>query len=118
MVGQASTPFQPQGESVTTDLGGDALLVGSEGEDSAVYRMDVPRALDDVPSAGAEPPSTSPTPEPSARTSSPAAPAESGNRNDSGTPGRGGTFAAMMIAAGVAVVAGVAVYLVRGRRTG
>jgi hypothetical protein len=39
-VASAPLPRQPQGESVAVD--GDSLLVGSEGEDSAVYRVPVP----------------------------------------------------------------------------
>ena len=39
-VASAPLPAQPQGESVAVD--GDSLLVGSEGKDSAVYRVPVP----------------------------------------------------------------------------
>ena len=40
LVASAPLPRQPQGESVAVD--GDSLLVGSEGEDSAVYRVPIP----------------------------------------------------------------------------
>ena len=51
-VASAPLPRQPQGESVAVD--GDSLLVGSEGEDSAVYRVPVPGGAGS-PSATADP---------------------------------------------------------------
>lgn len=42
LVARAGLPLQPQGESLAVD--GDRLLVGSEGERSAVYDVPVPRA--------------------------------------------------------------------------
>ena len=42
VVAQAPLPLQPQGESITMDLDGDHLLVGSEGIRSKVYRIPVP----------------------------------------------------------------------------
>lgn len=118
VVAKAATPFQPQGESLTQELNGDGLLVGSEGKDSAVYRMDVPEQLGDAPSAGASPPATSAAPTPSASPTAgrtPAADDAEDEESPSGA-GRGGTTAAVLIAAVVAIVAGGAVYLLRGRR--
>ncbi len=39
-------PLQPQGESLTWDLDGSAVLVGSEGERSAVWRVPVPTVVE------------------------------------------------------------------------
>jgi hypothetical protein len=47
----APLPPQPQGESVAAE-GDDALLVGSEGEDSAVYRVPVPGGASAVGAEG------------------------------------------------------------------
>jgi hypothetical protein len=50
-VASAPLPRQPQGESLAVD--GDSLLVGSEGEDSAVYRVPVPGGTPASPAAAA-----------------------------------------------------------------
>lgn len=112
VVAQAPTPFQPQGESLTQELNGDALLVGSEGKDSAVYRMKVPGKMGNVPSADKTPPATSAAPSPSATATRSTQP----NESEPSVSGRGGTATALLIAAAVAVVAGVGVFLLRGRR--
>ena len=118
VVGQAATPFQPQGESVTTALDGDALLVGSEGKNSVVYTMTVPDKVGTAPSASSNPPTASASPQPSASPSKgPAADANDDTEDTGSTsPGRGGTTVAILIAAGVAIAAGGAVYL-RTRRS-
>jgi hypothetical protein len=51
LVASAPLPRQPQGESVAVD--GDSLLVGSEGEDSAVYRVPIPGDRDGGSTPGA-----------------------------------------------------------------
>lgn len=110
-VAQAPLPLQPQGESITMDLDGDSLLVGSEGVRSKVYRIAVPTSINDVPSSSASPPSTAsptPSPSPSEQTgngaeSEPPIPAEDG----------GGTLLAVGLAAAVALIAGAIVILIR-----
>ncbi|SDS34214.1 SdiA-regulated/phytase-like domain-containing protein [Microlunatus soli] len=115
VVAKAATPFQPQGESLSQELDGDGLLVGSEGKDSAVYRMDLPDRMGDAPSAGASPPeSAEPSPSPSAR-QTPAADGAAEDTDPTSGGARGGTTTAVLIAAAVAIVAGGAVYLLRGR---
>ncbi|HEY9291978.1 MAG TPA: hypothetical protein VIP98_11915, partial [Microlunatus sp.] len=100
VVDQAATPFQPQGESITTSLDGESLLVGSEGKDSAVYSMPIPQSLGQAPSAGASPPAESATPTPSASASTDkSSAAEDTDVEDSSGPGRGGTFGAIGLAA-------------------
>ena len=117
VVAQAPTPFQPQGESITTALDGKSLLVGSEGEDSAVYSMEIPQDMGQAPSAGASPPAESSSPTPSAsRSAGGDNESEDTDVSDSSGPGRGGTFAAIGLAALVAAAAGVGVYLIRARR--
>lgn len=119
VVARAATPPQRQGESITTTVDGDALLVGSEGKRSTVLRMDVPGGLDEVPSAAATPPgsaapnaSTAPSPSPTASTAEEDAgvPEET---DSAATTSRRGTIAAVGIAAAIAVVAGAVVVLVR-----
>lgn len=117
VVAQAATPFQDQGESVTTELSGDGLLVGSAGSKPVAYAMAVPTTMAAVPSPGPTPPtaSTSPVASPSP---SPTASAEAGeDTSDTGSaaPSRGGTTVAILIAAGVAIIAGASIYLRRGR---
>lgn len=64
-VARATLPFQLQGESLTVSLSGTALLVGSEGPQSAVLRVPIPTDLAVVPAAAeTPPPSPDPTPEP------------------------------------------------------
>ena len=62
LVAQALLPEQPQGESLAVD--GDRLLVGSEGERSAVYAVPVPSASQGTTAS----PSATPAPEPSGPT--------------------------------------------------
>jgi hypothetical protein len=129
VVARAATPVQRQGESITTTIDGEALLVGSEGRRSTVLRIGVPTGLGDAPSPSAEPPSTAsaePSDEPSpggapttARQSSPSPVAsteaegeEAENAEPPGTS-RQGTLAALGIAGAIAVVAGAVVVLVR-----
>ncbi|QDP98059.1 hypothetical protein FOE78_21070 [Microlunatus elymi] len=117
VVAQAATPFQPQGESITTSLDGKSLLVGSEGKDSAVYSMPIPQSVGQAPSAGASPPaeSATPTPTPSATARRSEAPQDTDVENTSG-PGRRGTWGAIGLAGLVAVVAAAGVYFARARR--
>jgi hypothetical protein len=116
VVARAAAPMQPQGESLSLDLAGDALLVGSEGERSAVFSMPIPGRVEDVPSAG-------PTPPPSGAASASASPSpDKGDdgglpppTGDTSGPNRTGTLVALILAAAVAAVAGVGVYWFRGR---
>ncbi len=109
VVAQAPLPLQPQGESITMDLNGESLLVGSEGIRSKVYRMAVPTSINNVPTSSASPPpTTSPSPSPSEQTETdedtePQIPAEDG----------GGTLLAVGLAAAVALMAGAIVILIR-----
>lgn len=113
VVARAATPAQQQGESITATFDGEALLIGSEGEDSDVLRIDVPTTMGEAPSASAGPPSTTsppngtdtPSQEESAATDEPA--------DSDAAAGRQGTLAALGIAAAIAVVAGAVVVLVR-----
>lgn len=52
-VASAPLPAQPQGESIAVD--GDRLLVGSEGERSAVYAVPIPETDDEEPPAAETP---------------------------------------------------------------
>ncbi len=52
-------PLQPQGESLTWQLDGSAVLVGSEGERSAVWRVPVPATELESPSISPKPAPTS-----------------------------------------------------------
>jgi hypothetical protein len=61
-------PLQPQGESVTWTADGGAVLVGSEGEDSEVWRVAVPAAV--VASSAAATPSANASPSRTATASS------------------------------------------------
>ncbi len=111
VVAQAPLPLQPQGETITMDLDGDHLLVGSEGLRSKVYRIPVPTSVLDTPTPSASPPPTpTPTPSPSA---------EPGGGEDIDAPiapeNPQGTLVAVGLAAGVAVLAAAAVILL-GRR--
>jgi len=133
VVARAATPYQPRGASLTQSLDGSALLVGSGGSDSVVYRMPVPTALRSAPTPGASPP-PSPASSPSAAkspgastttaTSSPSDQDPGGSTeadqdtdvDQNSRPGSSGTIAALLIAAGVAVAAGVGVHLARGRQ--
>lgn len=124
VVAQAPTPAQPQGESLTQSLNGSSLLVGSEGSDSQVYSMPIPTTMASVPKPGATPP---PSPDPSSR-SSPSAKAtgnqdpggqteadQNTNVNQNTAPRTEGTLEAILVAAAVAVAAGLGVYFARGR---
>ncbi len=158
---RAATPFQPQGESLTENLADDGLLVGSEGQRSAVYAMPVPSGLPSIPAAGATPSTVSTAspaagagasgspPEsasgratasvdPSASASTPAVDGSGAARSGTGSSGTGrsgtggsgtggsgtggsgtggsGTGIALLLAALVAVAAGLVAFLRSGRR--
>jgi hypothetical protein len=83
-------PLQPQGESVAFSADGRSLLVGSEGDDSEVWRVPLPAAA--AAAAATTVPPSAPAPSPPAATA-PAARA-----------GRGGPPPALL-AAGVALLA-------------
>lgn len=114
VVARAATPSQRQGESITTTFDGQALLIGSEGEDSAVLRIDVPAEVGQVPAPAATPPPLAPD---QAEDASPdaASPGPSGEvtADLASATRRQGTLVAIGLAAAVAVVAGLVVALVR-----
>jgi len=98
----ASTPIpaQRQAESLTLDLPGDALLVGSEGRASKVYSLAIPGAA---------------TPTPTTTPSDSGADESDPDAEEDATPAssRRGTFLAVGLAGVVALVAGVVVGLAR-----
>lgn len=96
-VARAALPYQPQGESMTVSLTGDALLVGSKGPNSQVLRVPIPTEL------AAAPPGTR-TPPPS-----PGPTAAAGAGGDGAN--RTGTFVALGLALLVSVAAGLVVLL-------
>lgn len=125
---RAATPVQRQGESITTTFDGDALLIGSEGKNSTVLRIDVPTSLAEVPTSSPEPSSTaasspstsvspaaSPRPSATSETPDQESPAAGDLPDDSDSAGinRSGTLVAIGLAAVVAVVAAGVVILVR-----
>lgn len=116
VVGQVAAPLQPQGESVTLDLAGENLLLGSEGEQSTVYQVPIPEDVGDAPEPSAEPPSTE---QPATPEASPTDGTDDNGEQPEDTgpsgPGRTGTFVALISAAVVAAVAGVGVFVARGR---
>lgn len=124
VVARVATPAQRQGESITTTFDGKALLIGSEGEDSAVLRIDIPPGMGEAPSSAATPPpeedgppqgndTTASSGDASGEPSGEASEAEEPAGSDPAVIGRPGTLAALGIAAVVAVVAGAVVGLVR-----
>ena len=106
VLARAPLPLQPQGESITMDLNGKDLLVGSEGVNSKVYRMAVPNSVRSAPRSSASPPPTS-TPTPSEEAN--------GDENEQAVPAEdgGGTLLAVGLAAAVALMAGAIVILIR-----
>ncbi|WP_026925776.1 hypothetical protein [Granulicoccus phenolivorans] len=114
---RAALPYQPQGESITAPLSGDGLLVGSEGTPSDVLRVPVPAAGETttVPVS-----SVPPTMEPSAQASAPGQMAAQPDESPTAPGNRSGTLVVLILAALVAVLAGLVAYFwepwVRGRR--
>lgn len=116
----APLPLQPQGESLTQSLDGEALLVGSEGRRSQVLRVPVPEAVtEDVPNPSA-PPTGDPAGQPQAEvqpvdqtSGAPAPPTDPGAAGN-----RSGTFAAVGLAALLALAGGLVVFLVGRHRDG
>jgi hypothetical protein len=101
-VAELTVPPQDQPESLTVSLTGKSLLVGSEGEDSAVYAIPVP------PGGG----TASPSPTPSEGGDQPDA-EEDVEADANAGQGRARTMLALGLAGLVAVVAGSVVALVR-----
>jgi hypothetical protein len=79
-------PLQPQGESVTFTTDGRAVMYGSEGKDSTVWKETLSGA--ELP---ADVPSTPATASPSATPTGHAGTARPGSGQDAGTSGKGGT---------------------------
>jgi hypothetical protein len=115
VVAQTGAPLQPQGESVSLDLDGESLLLGSEGEQSAVFSVPIPENVQEAPSPGAEPPSTDAPASPSAAPSQDSDDGGEVPQSSEPGPGRTGTFIALALAAVVSVIAGAGVFLARGR---
>lgn len=124
VVARAPLPLQPQGESITTTLDGEALLIGSEGTDSDVLRVAVPETVEDADESSAPPdPSAAPEPSADADPSGEATTDASGEATTEAEPvptetgggARTGTFLAVGLAALLAVAAGLVAALV-GRR--
>jgi len=120
VVARAATPYQPQGEALTQSLDGKSLIVGSAGKPSTAYTMPVPSTMNPAPSPGASPPQS---PGQSTSSSGKASNADPGgqtqadqdtNVNQNTAPGRGGTLEAVLVAAAVALAAGLSVYFARG----
>jgi hypothetical protein len=106
VLAQAPLPLQPQGESITMDLDGRFLLIGSEGVLSKVYRVPVPTTVGPVPTPSASPPSSpSPTPTPSASSDAEEEPAILTTDD--------GTWLAVGLAAVVALLAAGLVIVIR-----
>lgn len=117
---RAQLPSQPQGESITVDLDGQHLLVGSEGKNSTVLRVGIPDTMDTIPtaeaSAPAQPPEAIVTPRSTTGADDPGQEGQPQYDNESDTEGRSraGTWAVLGIAAVVALAAGGTVYLIDG----
>lgn len=109
VIGQSPTPAEPQGESLTVDLKGDALLVGSEGKNQPVYSMAIPASVEKAPKAGATP--GTPTPTPSASTAGTSS--SVGGSDDS--PGTSNIAQTLLVAGAVALVAGLVTFFIRRR---
>lgn len=107
-VARAPLPLQPQGESITMDLDGKNLLVGSEGVLSKVYRIAVPTTTSGAPTPSASPPA-SPSPTPTGSASAEPAEDDSAVLSQDGD----GTLLAVGLAAGVAMIAAAVVILIR-----
>lgn len=112
VIGRAPLPFQRQGESITVSLDGEQLLVGSEGENSDVYAVDIP---DDVKEAaeGASTPPPSAEPTPSETESQEARASEPEPEVPTPAIGRAGTVMAIGFAAVVALIAGLVVTMIK-----
>ncbi|GAA3610306.1 hypothetical protein [Microlunatus ginsengisoli] len=116
-IGSAAAPVQPQGETIALSLNGKRLMLGSEGNPSKMYVVDIPKSKgEDVPKGTSAPPDAS---------ASPSASSDGSGDGDAGTdtdtdvdggganPNRQGTLLALGLAGVVAVVAGGVVLLIR-----
>ncbi|SDD89514.1 hypothetical protein SAMN04489747_2002 [Auraticoccus monumenti] len=117
VVASAPLPLQPQGESLTQSLDGEALLVGSEGRRSQVLRVPVPEAVtEDVQNPSAPPTGSSSEPSgevrPVDQTTEEPAPETEETEGDGAAGDRTGTFVAVGLAALLALVGGAVVFLV------
>ncbi len=110
VIAQAPTPAEPQGESLSLNLAGTALLVGSEGKKQPVYQLAVPTSVQQAPSAGATPG----TPSPSASRSSTGESTSAAEVADDTTSGST-LLVTLLVAAAVAVVAGLVTFFIRRR---
>jgi hypothetical protein len=103
LVGTVTLPAQPQGEGISMSRTG-RVLVSSEGADTDVLRVDLPRALS-APGSGTPPASTGPSPSTGGPPAVPAAP----------RPKR--TLGDWLVSAAVAaVIAGLGYLTLRGSR--
>lgn len=125
VLASAPLPLQPQGESLTQSLDGEALLVGSEGRRSQVLRVPVPEAMSEEVENPSAPPAGSPVPsgqaqaevEPVDQASEPPAPG-TGETDGAAASNRTGTLVAVGLAALLALVGGAVVFLVGRARDG
>jgi hypothetical protein len=119
---RAGLPLQPQGESLTVSLDGSALLAGSEGVKSQVYRIDIPTGLDEAPSGSASPPAStdsaagSASPTGDATSSAPPTAGEPAEEDPNAGRSRIGTWWALGLAGVVALVSALVVALARTPR--
>ncbi|WP_152361309.1 hypothetical protein [Microlunatus speluncae] len=114
LIGRAPLPFQRQGESITVSLDGEKLMVGSEGEKSDVYSVDIPAEVKDAAEGESQPPESK---KPSTPKDSSQAPPPSATESAAPPPAdnRGGTFFSLGAAAVVALIAGLVVALIKKR---
>lgn len=109
-VARAPLPFQPQGESIAVSLDGKSLLAGSEGADSVVMSVPIPKQLEVAPTPGVTPP---PSPPPSE------APVdEAPIEPPSARASRTGTLVALLLALLVSLGGAAAVLLLGRNRPG
>ena len=108
VIAQAPTPAQRQGESLTVNLAGNALLVGSEGKNQPVYSMAIPTTVQKAPAAAATPGTPKATP------IAAGSPKSTDNGTD-GTTSDHSTLYTLLVAGALAVVAGLVTFGVRSR---
>ncbi|HET9646663.1 MAG TPA: hypothetical protein VFP34_00335 [Microlunatus sp.] len=109
----APTPQQPQGETIALSRNGQQLLLGSEGNPSTTYLVDVPKSkADSLPKASATPP-PDPSASPSADTTDTGDSGVTDSADSNANPSGQGTLLALGLAGVLAVTAGVVVAVVR-----
>ncbi len=107
-VASTNTTVQKQGEAITQSLKGTSLLLASEGKYSSVLAASVPTS-----SSASTTPTTSATPTASATTAKASASASASTATAAPASGSGGTQTVLFVAGGVALLAGLIVFLRR-----